>query len=173
MILYMCNKHKIQEILRYVWLPKLKLSSEELSYITDLICEILEGFGDTSNVNTLLNDISITKYNGSASSEKCEQVAELIMSWNGGPFLKTDYAVMRFRQSMYYTLLSYKNNEKELSIKFDMTVNYEVIIDPSTWPLDGDEKQQLLEIMQEIYKDELIIDNEENSEYITNNLAYW
>ncbi|MCL9677713.1 hypothetical protein L2096_15970, partial [Acinetobacter sp. ACZLY 512] len=60
-----------------------------------------------------------------------------------------------------------------LSIKFDMTVNYEVIIDPSTWPLDGDEKQQLLEIMQETYKDELIIDNEENSEYITNNLAYW
>lgn len=173
MLLHMCDKHKIQEILRHVWLPKSKLSNEELIYITDLICEVLGKFGDINDISTLLNDESMNKYNGTASPEKCEEVAKLIISWNGGSPIKTDYALMKFRSGMYYTFLSYKNSEKELKFTFSMTVNYEVIVNLDELPLEGNEKQQLLEVMQKIYKNELIIDNEENSEYIQNNLAYW
>jgi hypothetical protein len=169
----MCDKHKIQEILRHVWLPKSKFSNEELIYITDLISEILGKFGNISDISTLLNDESINKYNGIASSEKYEEVAKLIISWNGGSPIKTDYAVMKFRSGMYYTFLSYKNSEKELKFTFNMTVNDEVIVNLDELPLDGKEKQQLLEVMQKIYKNQLIIDNKENSEYIKNNLAYW
>ncbi|MDQ8954425.1 hypothetical protein RFH42_15860 [Acinetobacter rudis] len=169
----MCNKHKIQEILRHVWLPKSNFSNEESIYITDLICEIVGQFGDANDVSTLLNDESINKYYGTISSEKCEEVAKLIISWNGGSPLKTDYAVMKFRSGMYYTFLSYKNSEKELKVRFNMTVNDEVIVNLDELSLEGNEKQQLLDLMKKIYKNQLIIDNEENSEYIMDNLAYW
>lgn len=97
----------------------------------------------------------------------------MIISWNGGLPIKNDYAVMKIQSGMNYTFLSYKNNEKEFKFTFNMTVNDEVIVNLDEFPLVMKEKEELLKVMKNIYKNQLIIDNEENSEYIENNLAYW
>lgn len=80
---------------------------------------------------------------------------------------------MKIQSGMNYTFLSYKNNEKEFKFTFNMTVNDEVIVNLDEFPLVMKEKEELLKVMKNIYKNQLIIDNEENSEYIENNLAYW
>lgn len=109
------------------------------------------------------------KYDGNISSEKSLNISTLFMSWYGHPAMRTDYAVMRFSYGMYYTFLSYKNNEKELNFTFNMTVNHELIVNIVEIILAEQEKQQSSKIMQETFRGHLLFDNVQNSEYIKNN----
>ncbi|MHA3891731.1 hypothetical protein [Acinetobacter sp. GXMZU3951] len=53
-----------------------------------------------------------------------------------------------------------------------MTLAGEIVLDPNELPLKGEEKHQLIKVMQEIYTDRLIINNDKNSAYIKENLSF-
>ncbi len=169
----MCDKQKIQQLLRYVWNPLIGFSTEDVLYITDLICESIESLDDVNNISDLLKDISIKKYHGNISTEKSMHVAKLIIDFNGGSPIKTDYGRMRFIVSGYYTFLSYKNVKEALQLTFAMTVNGEIVLEPNKLPFEEEEKHQLINVMQEKFKNKVIIYNDENAEYINNNLSVW
>ena len=118
-------------------------------------------------------DISTNEYNGNISSEKCMQVATQIINFYGGSPINTDFGKMRFSIGQYYTFLSYKSIKEDLEITFNMTLAGEIVLDPNELPLNGEEKHQLIKVMQEIYADRLIINNDKNSAYIKENLSFW
>ena len=63
--------------------------------------------------------------------------------------------------------------KEDLEITFNMTLAGEIVLDPNELPLNGEEKHQLIKVMQEIYADRLIINNDKNSAYIKENLSFW
>lgn len=76
----MCDRNKVQQILRYVWLLTSISLNENISSIAESICKELAGYGEIDDITDLLDEISIKKYDGNISSEKSLEVAKLIMS---------------------------------------------------------------------------------------------
>ena len=169
----MYHTQQIQTLLRHVWNPSPSFSNQNIVHIADQLYEIIKNLGDINEISDVLMNISINEYNGNISSEKCMQVATQIINFYGGSPINTDFGKMRFSIGQYYTFLSYKSIKEDLEITFNMTLAGEIVLDPNELPLNGEEKHQLIKVMQEIYADRLIINNDKNSAYIKENLSFW
>ncbi len=168
----MYQTQTIQTLLRHVWNPLPSFSNKNIVHIAHQLYEIIENLGDINDISDFLMDISTNEYNGNISSEKCMQVATQIMSFYGGEPIKNDFGKMRFSIGQYYTFLSYNTKKENLKMTFNMTLAGEIVLDPNKIPLKGEERHQLIKVMQEAYADRLIIDNEKNSAYIRENLSF-
>ena len=168
----MYQTQKIQTLLRHVWNPSPSFSNENIVHIADQLYEIIENLGDINDISDFLMDISTNEYNGNISAEKCMQVATQIINFCGGEPIKNDFGKMRFSVGQYYTFLSYNSKKENLEMTFNMTLAGEIVLDPNKLPLKGEERHQLIKVMQEVYADRLIIDDEKNSAYIRQNLSF-
>ncbi|OTT97794.1 MULTISPECIES: hypothetical protein [Acinetobacter] len=168
----MYHTQMIQTLLRHVWNPLPSFSNKNIVDIADQLYEIIENLGDINDISNFLMDISINEYNGNISSEKCRQVATQIINFYGGEPIKNDFGKMRFTVGQYYTFLSYISQKENLKMTFNMTLAGEIVLAPNELPLKGEERQQLIKVMQEAYADRLIIDDEKNSAYIRQNLSF-